>query len=124
MIIGSSFNDDAFYKYFSDFDAVIAGPGPGRPGYPSDVGLIRQLWSLPKDRLIPVLGICLGFQSLALHFRGTVERLIEPRHSIVTPVLHCGRDIFEETGNVVATQYHSLHAKLSIDVRYMIAENF
>ena len=105
-------NDDAFRQYLYGFDAVVAGPGPGHPANAEDVGLIAKLWSLPNDDLPPVLGICLGFQSFALEFGGTVERLKEPRHGFVTPVLHCGRDIFSNTANILATQYHSLHVKL------------
>ena len=44
--------------YAQEFDAVVAGPGPGHPANASDVGLIGQLWNAPNDDLIPVLGIC------------------------------------------------------------------
>ena len=116
-------NDDAFYKYLLGFDAVVAGPGPGHPEKPSDIGLIGQLWSQPDDNLAPVLGICLAFQSLALHFGGVVQRLREPRHGMVTSVVHCGRDVFEETGDVVATQYHSLRVGLGIDGQRITAKD-
>ena len=102
-------NDDAFHEFLRGFDAVVAGPGPGHPGTPSDVGSIGKLWGLPDGHLIPVLGICLGFQSMALAFGGAIESLREPRHGMVTPVLHCGRDIFQIAGDIEATQYHSLH---------------
>lgn len=105
-------NDDAFFNFLESFDAVVAGPGPGHPANPTDAGLISKLWSLCEGRLTPVLGICFGFQSLALHFGATVERLHEPRHRMVASVLHCGRDIFADTGKVVATRYHSLHVQL------------
>ena len=109
-------NDDAFHNYLRDFDAVIAGPGPGHPENAAHVGLIGRLWNLPDDNLIPVLGICLGFQSLALAFGGTVERFREPRHGMVTPVVHCDRDIFQHTDDIVATQYHSLRVTARNDV--------
>jgi len=105
-------NNGTLISYLQNFDAIIAGPGPGHPANASDVGLIARLWDLPEESLLPVLGICFGFQSLALHFGGRVERLGEPRHGFVTPVTHCGREIFAETGEVVATQYHSLHVRL------------
>ena len=110
-------NNEAFYDYLDGFDAVVVGPGPGQPAEPSDIGLIASPWSLPDEHLLPVLGICLGFQSLALEFGATVERLQEPRHGIVTPVLHCACDIFEDTAEIVTTQYHSLHVKLGQDVQ-------
>nr|OQO28519.1 hypothetical protein B0A51_06526 [Rachicladosporium sp. CCFEE 5018] len=109
-------NDDAFHVFLQQFDAVVAGPGPGHPANPEDVGLIGRLWSLPEAHVLPVLGICLGFQSLALAFGAKVERLKQPRHGLVTPIVHCGEDVFFGTGEVVVTQYHSLHARPSSGV--------
>lgn len=107
------FNDDAFRDFLNKFDAVVAGPGPGHPANLEDVGLIGKLWHLPEDFILPILGICLGFQSLALAFGATVERLKEPRHGLVRPMTHCGQDIFAGVKAIDVTQYHSLHAKLS-----------
>ncbi|OJD31928.1 aminodeoxychorismate synthase [Diplodia corticola] len=100
-----------FYRYLDAFDAVVAGPGPGTVANPQDTGLISSLWTLPDDHLLPVLGICLGFQSLAHAFGATVERLSEPRHGIITRVHHRGHSLFENLREVHATQYHSLHVK-------------
>ena len=72
------FNDDAFYSYLQHFDAVVAGPGPGHPENAADIGLIAKLWTAPDEHLLPVLGICLGFQSLCLAHGARVERLREP----------------------------------------------
>lgn len=105
-------NDDAFFNYLDGFDAVVAGPGPGHPANTSDIGLINKLWTLPDEHLLPVLGICLGFQSLCLAFGAQVERLKEPRHGIMAMLTHSGKDIFAGTGKLVATQYHSLHVSL------------
>lgn len=105
-------NDEAFFDHLDAFDAVVAGPGPGHPANAKDVGLIGKLWSLPEEHLLPVLGICLGFQSLCLASGAKIERLKEPRHGIMTMVDHCHQDIYADTGRVVATQYHSLHVTL------------
>ncbi|KAI7511459.1 para-aminobenzoate synthase [Hortaea werneckii] len=108
------FNDDAFQNFLNKFDAVVAGPGPGHPANREDVGLIAKLWDLPEGRVLPVLGICLGFQSLALAHGGYVERLREPRHGLVTPLTRAAGSFFGlETGEQRVTQYHSLHARLS-----------
>ena len=101
-----------FPKFLKDFDAVVAGPGPGDPNDPKDVGLMRRLWSLQGVDLLPVLGICLGFQSLVLAFGGKVEPLPDPRHGIETYVDHNNDSIFHGLGEIQTVQYHSLHASL------------
>lgn len=107
--------DDAisnFAEFLTPFSAVIAGPGPGDPRNSKDVGLIRELWKLEEHDLLPVLGICLGFQSLVLAFGGTVDRLVEPRHGLVRRVRGSGEGIFRGMEIVETVQYHSLHASL------------
>ncbi|KAL8696663.1 MAG: hypothetical protein Q9201_007544 [Fulgogasparrea decipioides] len=99
-----------------DFDAVVAGPGPGHPGKAADVGIISQLWQLGDEDMIPVLGICLGFQSLVTAFGGSVVPLPEPRHGIVRNVTSKNASIFKDIAGVIPVQYHSLHALLPSDV--------
>lgn len=108
------FNDDAFHEHLQQFDAVVAGPGPGHPAIQEDIGLIAKLWTLPDEKLLPALGICLGFQSLCLAYGGSVGRLAQPRHGLVTPITHCGEDVYVDTGVVHATQYHSLHVQTGL----------
>ncbi|KAH6642367.1 ADC synthase [Boeremia exigua] len=104
--------DPTFAEYAQDFDAVIAGPGPGWAGCDKDVGLMKELWNLRDGDTLPVLGICLGFQSLCLAFGADLERLVEPKHGIVTAVLHKGQSLFRNVKELQATQYHSLQVKL------------
>ncbi|KAK1064842.1 para-aminobenzoate synthase, (PABA) [Friedmanniomyces endolithicus] len=111
-------NDDAFQNCLSRYDAVVAGPGPGHPANPNNVGLIGKLWSLPDDCNLPVLGICLGFQSFALAFGAKIECLKEPRHGLVRRLTHCDRDIFSGIGELNATHYHSLHVRLHHDIEH------
>lgn len=102
----------AFTDYLKSFDGVIAGPGPGWAKCEKDVGLMKELWSLQEEQLVPVFGICLGFQSMCLAFGADIERLEEPKHGIITTVLHKGQSIFRGVERLLATQYHSLHVKL------------
>ncbi|KAL8758322.1 MAG: hypothetical protein Q9199_001578 [Rusavskia elegans] len=101
-----------FPAFLCDFDAVVAGPGPGHPETDSDIGIITQLWQLSDEHLLPVLGICLGFQSLLVAFGGSVVPLPQPRHGIVRKVTSTDSSIFEGLGRISPVQYHSLHALL------------
>lgn len=107
-------DDSCFHDFLRRFDGVIAGPGPGDPRNSADLGLIGRLWNVPEDVCLPVLGVCLGFQSLALAFGASAEKLCEPRHGLITEVTHRGVSLFKDSGIVRATQYHSLHARLDV----------
>jgi para-aminobenzoate synthetase len=100
-------------------DAVVVSPGPGTPMNPVDVGIIDMLWTLSNEDLLPVLGVCLGFQSLALAFGGTIERLKEPKHGIVSEIIHSDTSIFSEVDVIEATRYHSLHANIGHDIQVL-----
>ncbi|KAK0512634.1 hypothetical protein JMJ35_004651 [Cladonia borealis] len=101
-----------FASFIRPFAAIVAGPGPGDPRNPMDVGLFRELWKLDGDKLLPVLGICLGFQSLVQAFGGIIDRLPEPRHGIVRKVRFNNDSDFACSQEVETVQYHSLHASL------------
>lgn len=101
-----------FAGFLKPFSAVVAGPGPGDPRNFTDVGWIRELWKLEGQDLLPVLGICLGFQSLVLAFGGTVDRLREPRHGVMRRVRGSGEGIFRGLEELQTVQYHSLYASL------------
>jgi len=58
---------------------------------------------------VPVLGVCLGHQSIGHVFGGNVVRAERLMHGKVSPVKHNGEDIFKNIANpVIATRYHSL----------------
>lgn len=101
-----------FPTFLKGFDGVVAGAGPGHPEKPKDVGLIAELWQLSDKDLLPVLGICLGFQSLFTAFGGSIVRLPAPRHGIVRKVSHDGVSIFNGIDSIAPVQYHSLYARL------------
>lgn len=109
---------DVFRRELRHYDAVVCGPGPGSPDNESDVGLMRRLWELQDDDLVPVLGVCLGFQSLVLACgggRSRVRRLRRGLHGMVRPIEHRGGDIFDGVGAFRATLYHSLCADVGQD---------
>lgn len=88
-----------------DPQGIVISPGPGRPeGAGIAVDLIRRLG--PK---IPVLGVCLGHQAIALAYGGRVDRAPAPFHGKVTMVRHRGEGIFHDLPDPLpATRYHSL----------------
>lgn len=98
-------------RYLPLFDAVVIGPGPGSPNNPADVGVLPDLWNLPEEKVLPIFGVCLGFQSLVLAFGGKVTRLPEPKHGQVELITHTGNDIFTGLSEPFeSVRYHSLHA--------------
>ena len=99
--------------FLEPFSAIVAGPGPGDPRNRKDVGLFRQLWRLEDENLLPVLGICLGFQSLVLAFGGKIKRLPQPRHGIVRKLRLCDQKTMRKHDLLISSvQYHSLHASI------------
>ncbi|KAI4168873.1 MAG: hypothetical protein LQ343_006086 [Gyalolechia ehrenbergii] len=101
-----------FQRYLAQFSAVVCGPGPGHPASLRDVGLFKQIWTLPDDRLLPALGICLGFQSLCYELGASVVPLPQPRHGVRTSVTSTSTSIFDGVPHADTVQYHSLHTDL------------
>lgn len=97
-------------RKLDQYDAVVCGPGPGAPTSDADVGLMKHVWELDDDHLLPILGICLGFQSLAVSCGATVGKLATGLHGMVRNVDHVGDDVFAGVGPFSATLYHSLCA--------------
>ena len=94
------------------FAAVIIGPGPGSPKVPKDVGIIPQLWKVPCHSLVPIFGVCLGLQSLAIEFGAHLERLDVVKHGQISRIDHNGTALFKGIGETHAVRYHSLHVIL------------
>lgn len=96
--------------FLRGFDAVVLGPGPGHPECASDVGIMNDIWTLEGEDLIPVLGICLGFQSLCLSQGLAIKRLPCPLHGQVHRISVVDKDVFAGIQGFEVTLYHSLYA--------------
>lgn len=106
--------EDDFAAYCARFHAVVLGPGPGDVRNRADVGLFEQVWA-HRDSVRPVLGICLGFQSLVLRYGGSITRRRDgPKHGMIRAMHHKNSDIFQGLPAAIGTVlYHSLEARLS-----------
>ncbi|MFF4251232.1 aminodeoxychorismate synthase component I [Streptomyces sp. NPDC001663] len=93
-------------EYLAEFDNVVVSPGPGHPGEARDFGLSATVLA---ESAIPVLGVCLGHQGIALGEQGVVAPAPEPRHGHLSAVRHDGRDLFRGLPQeFTAVRYHSL----------------
>ena len=87
---------------------VCISPGPGTPG---DAGVSREMIRAFAGRA-PVLGVCLGHQSLIEAFGGTIVRAGRLMHGKTSPVRHDGKGVFVGLPDPFeAGRYHSLIAQ-------------
>jgi len=102
---------DQLSKYLDLFSAVIVGPGPGHPANKEDVGIIPFLFDGSISSCsVPILGICLGFQSLCLSQGCKVAKLSSIRHGQVYQVSHSNDELFSGLDqSFESVRYHSLH---------------
>lgn len=86
-------------------DAIVLSPGPCTPTEAgSSLEVVRSLW-----REIPMLGICLGHQTLAAAFGATIVRANEPVHGRTSRIFHDGRGVFRDAPSpLTVCRYHSL----------------
>lgn len=112
MMIDSEWPEGNMTEFLQYFEAVVLGPGPGNPNVPQDIGIMEDIWNLSEADLLPVLGICLGFQSLCLRHGISIGRLPYPLHGRVYRISTANKDIFENVQEVEVTLYHSLYANL------------
>jgi len=85
--------------------ALVVSPGPGTP---SDAGISVEAIRYFGKR-IPVLGVCLGHQSMAAAFGGEVIRAERIMHGKTSRIFHDGREIYGDLPNPFsAIRYHSL----------------
>lgn len=83
---------------------LVLSPGPGRP---EAEGPLCALVGRALGR-IPILGVCLGHQAIAVALGGALRVLDSPVHGKVHRVVHDGAGEYEGVGAMQATRYHSL----------------
>jgi anthranilate synthase/aminodeoxychorismate synthase-like glutamine amidotransferase len=84
-------------------DGVLVSPGPCTP---NEAGISLDAVSGAK---VPLLGVCLGHQSIGQAFGGHVVRAERLMHGRTSPIVHEGRGVFAGLPSPFeATRYHSL----------------
>ena len=86
-------------------ERVVISPGPCTP---NDAGVSLAAIQAFAG-LVPILGVCLGHQSIGQVFGGEVVRAAQPMHGKTSPVYHHNQGVFSGLNNpLTATRYHSL----------------
>lgn len=88
-----------------EIDGVVVSPGPCTPAEAGiSVALIQEFAGKK-----PILGVCLGHQSIGAAFGGEIVHAPELMHGKTSMIEHDGRGVYEGLPNpFVATRYHSL----------------
>jgi para-aminobenzoate synthetase component 2 len=98
-------NDEVRPSDAHGYDGVLLSPGPGTPERAGVcVDLVRECAGS-----VPLLGVCLGHQAIAVAYGGVVERAPELLHGKTSQVLHAGVGVLAGLPSpFTATRYHSL----------------
>ena len=84
---------------------IVLSPGPCTP---NEAGISMATIERFAGR-IPILGVCLGHQSIGQVFGGRIVRAKQVMHGKVSPVHHCGQGVFAGLPSpFTVTRYHSL----------------
>ncbi|HMA47588.1 MAG TPA: aminodeoxychorismate/anthranilate synthase component II [Frankiaceae bacterium] len=89
-----------------EVDGVLLSPGPGTP---EAAGVSVKMVRACAGRALPLLGVCLGHQALAVAYGGVVGRAPELLHGKTSVVHHvCAGVLADLPDPFTATRYHSL----------------
>ena len=87
---------------------LVISPGPGRP---EDAGVSLDIIAAFEQRL-PILGVCLGHQSLVQHFGGNIVSAARLMHGKTSMIEHDGKNLFAGLSQPCEVgRYHSLAAE-------------
>ena len=88
-----------------DPERIVVSPGPCTP---NEAGISLELIRHFAGKL-PILGVCLGHQSIGQAFGGDVVRARQVMHGKTSPVFHADSGVFAGLNNpLTVTRYHSL----------------
>jgi anthranilate synthase/aminodeoxychorismate synthase-like glutamine amidotransferase len=89
-----------------ELHGIVVSPGPGDP---STAGVSVDAVTVAADRQIPLLGVCLGMQSMAVAFGGSIVRAPTLVHGEASEVTHDGEGLLRGLPPAFkGARYHSL----------------
>lgn len=100
-------NDECSVEQVADMqpEKIVISPGPCTP---SEAGISLEVVNAFAGKL-PILGVCLGHQSIGQSFGGKIVRARQVMHGKTSPIFHNGEGVFAGLENpFTATRYHSL----------------
>ncbi len=101
-------NDEVSAATALKYDGVLLSPGPGTP---EDAGACISIIHGVADK-IPVFGVCLGLQAIAVAGGAKVDRAAELLHGKTSDIYHEQQGVFANLPSPFkATRYHSLAVK-------------
>nr|YP_009392410.1 Anthranilate synthase component II [Caloglossa monosticha]ARW60972.1 Anthranilate synthase component II [Caloglossa monosticha] len=84
---------------------IILSPGPGNPQHS---GVCLEILTNYAHK-IPILGVCLGHQSIGYVYGAKIKQLVLPIHGKTSEIFHNKHTLFQEIPNpFLAARYHSL----------------
>ncbi len=87
-------------------DAIVLSPGPCNP---DQAGICLPLTLAAAEARVPLLGVCLGHQTIGQAFGGKVVRAPQIVHGKLGAMHHAGTGVFAGLPSpLMATRYHSL----------------
>ena len=99
-------NDEVDISTLATFDGILLSPGPGTP---EAAGQSIELVKYAAQHQLPLLGVCLGHQAIAVAFGATVSRAPELLHGKTSVVHHTNKGLLHNLPSpFIATRYHSL----------------
>lgn len=99
-------SDEPEARRVRGYDGVLISPGPGTP---EDAGCSVELVGTCEQEGVPLLGVCLGHQAIAVAHGAIVSRAPELRHGKTSLVQHDGQGVLAGLpAPFTATRYHSL----------------
>ena len=86
--------------------AIMLSPGPSNP---KNAGICIELTQAASEQNIPLMGVCLGHQTIGQAFGGKIVPAKRIMHGKTSNITHNEKDLFDSIAqNFTATRYHSL----------------